>query len=1168
MSFNFTPMQEKAINTDGNILVCAAAGSGKTAVLVERVIRKLIDTVSPVSADRLLIVTFTNAAAQEMRSRIEKRLYEEISKNPDNPSLLRQKHLIGNADICTIDSFCIKLVRENFEKCGIEPDFKVNDGSQTAAIANAVMSEIIDEQLVSLSDEFKMLLELTGCEYDEKNLTDAILRLYSHSRLLPFPEIFLEQLALPYEEDFSVGNAWYDASFNYVLRYLAEASHCVEKMEDVAKFVDKNGEKYIIYAQSLAQLVNDLTVSARLRDWDSFYNAIHSVVVRSVPSGDKDDIFANQFKEYKKSVSDILKELLWIFTFDRTENESAIKRYLPSVKLLVNLVNDYSKRIFEAYKRENIFTFSDTEQMALNLLCKYEDGSIVMRDEAQLLTERYDEILVDEFQDVNNLQNMLFYILSNREEKLFVVGDVKQSIYGFRGSNPDNFVQKKNRYIAVDEAKAEDSKKIILCDNFRSRKGVCDTVNYFFNLLMTGGDGGFVYNDEEKLNASGSFPESSACQSELLVVNKADSDDDDSLFESEAKAIAEYISSVMNEGAVITEGKTLRNAKYSDFAILLEKVKDKADIIADALKSEGIPVSLSTEDFLETVEISTVMSLLQIIDNPLNDVELLCVMMSPIFNFTAEEMAEIRIGVRRGNLYSAVVAAANINTKAAHFLEKIAELRRQAAILSLDRLISHILQSTDILNQMSALTGGGQRKANLLALIKYASVYCESGRAGIYGFIKYMKSLPQKSFKIASSGGEDSVKIMTMHHSKGLQFPVCIVANLCSKKNNIDSTGRILFSEKLGIAFNYYDERCARDVKILGHKFISDETNRKNVEERLRLLYVAMTRAQDRLCLVCSCKDAQVKLSTLSDHVQINFPYINETFTRRSQTLGDLILAAALLHPDCDVLRNMAEVNFKPIKADSNLKLTLKNCANRVKLSDDCGDIVAQQLPDAQMVQLIRENIAYEYPNESLLTLRAKSSVSQISKAEEKDNFAFSERPAFMLKHGLSAAGRGTAMHNVMQFIKLKHGVDISAEIERLVDWQYITSDQAESLDISALSNFFKSDVFDRICESSDVNREMRFLTEVPVNAIDDSIEGEAANASVIIQGAVDLCFEEDGEIVVVDFKTDRVTNINQLVQSYGKQLEIYANACEKIFKKRVKEKIIYSFHLSKGISL
>lgn len=1167
MAFDLTDMQKLAVNTKGNILVSAAAGSGKTAVLVERVINMLTDKSSPTSADRLLIVTFTNAAAAEMRSRIEKRLFEEIQKNPDDISLQKQKYLLNSADICTIDSFCIKLVRENFEKCGIEPDFKISDGTGQTATYNAVMSGLISECLENPSQDFEHLLELTNCERDEKNLTELISRVYLYSQQLPFAEQFISNLSKPYETPFKSGNAWYDMAFEIAEKRVDTLKNCAQKMAEVAPYTEKNQTGHIEYAEYVFDIVDKIDSLISSKNWDGITELLNETALKRVPSASKDDISANIFKQNQKQMKEVIEKLKGLFYAPSAEIQNSLDKSCGAVKLLCDLISEYGKRLFTAFSEENAFTFYNMEQLALGLLCEYKDGEILIREEAKQLCERYDEVLVDEFQDVNDLQNMLFYVLSNREERLFVVGDVKQSIYGFRGSNPDNFLKKKNAYTPVEHAGKNDSKKIILSDNFRSRPGVCDVVNFFFGILLGGQCSDIIYDEEERLNAGGTFPENEAPTAELLVVDKFDNAGEESLLEAEAQKIAEYIISIMDEGDVITEGNTLRRARFSDFAILLDAVKNKAPVIAEVLSGYGIPVSLGGDSFLESIEISTVMSLLQVIDNPKCDVELLSIMMSPIFGFTAEEMAKIRAGSKYGCLYSAVVAYSKSgDKKATDFIQTLADFRRDATVMSIERLISKLLHVTDILNYMSALPGGKIRRANLYLLIQYASGYVSRSDGGIYGFIRYINSLPENSFKIASLGGENSVKIMSMHNSKGLQFPVCIVANLASQINNADSISRVLFSEKNGIAFNYYDEHQGHEVRMLGHIVQANAARVKTVEEKLRLLYVAMTRAIDRLCLVCSAKNLDKKLNSLSASLLDEPPYISREFLEKCRNMGDWILSCTLLHPNGEKLCRYADVKQKPISSNSDLNITVFNSFNEQEKYVQCEEKDASEC-NSDFVQKIKANAGYVYPYEPLRYLQAKASVSDLVHKADNDRFAFTQKPAFMMGEKLSGAAKGTAMHHIMQYINFSDSVNVTAEIERLLEWKFITESEAASADITAIENFFNSELYHRIMSSDDIRREMRFLSEIAANRIDPDIDINIDNANIIVQGAVDLCFVEPDGIVVLDFKTDRVDNMNDLVKSYGEQLKIYSVAAEKIFEKPVKEKIIYSFHLGESIS-
>lgn len=1167
MAFEPTKMQEKAIETRGNVLVSAAAGSGKTAVLVERVAKLLTDKENPISADKLLIVTFTNAAAAEMRSRIEKRIYAEILEHPDDERLQEQKYLLQNADICTIDSFCIRLVRENFEKCGIEPDFKVTDGKEYFDIQKQVMSGLINEYLQEPNETFDNLLELTNCEYDESGLTNLIERIYNYSQQLPFPQNFINGLLAPYESEFTKGHSWYDLAFAEADKALDSIDFFIDKMSEDANHVSSNFDAYVKCVDDVTKIIERFKDAARARDWNQFISELKSVKqLPRAPKTDAGDEGAAAFQAHKKAISETLKKIKDIFCASAETIQEDIAKHKDTVKLLVEMITKYSEKLFEEYKKENSFTFSNMEQMALELLCEYRDGEIVVREDARNLCSRYDEVLVDEFQDVNDLQDTLFNILSNNEEKLFVVGDIKQSIYGFRGSNPENFLNKKNRYVLYEEANKDDSKKIILSDNFRSRKGVCEAINFFFTELMAGQVGSIIYNKDERLNAGGKFPESQAPTAEILVVDKCEDESEDLLLETEAKRIADYIISVMNEGAVITDDKELRTARYSDFAILLNTFQNKAPIIGDALKERGIPVAIGGESFMQTIEITTVISLLKVIDNPKSDVELLQVMMSPLFAFTADEMAAIRINKRKCPLYSAVVISAEKgNKKCADFIEKLADFRRDAAVLPVDRLISKLIYSADILNWVVAMPGGKTKKDNLFALIEYAKSYTTRFDSGIYGFIKYMKSLPESSFKNEASAGENAVKIMTMHHSKGLQFPVCIVANLSSKINQSDAESRDIFSEKCGISFKYYSNELNSDVQMLGHKVMARSIRVKTIEEKLRLLYVAATRAIDRVCFVCSSKDLDKTLTTLSETLGESTPHVTRRFLEKSTKMSDWILSCALMHPNGDVLREYCDVTAPKVESEATIKITIAQSDDEIALDEQTAS--EEVIINEDFANRIKQNAEYRYPYEPLRHLQAKASVSRLVHSAEDDRYAFVEQPAFMQGDKLTGAARGTAMHHIMQFIKLEQNVDVDAEIERLIEWKFITEREAASADIEAIKQFFSSKLYNRIILSNSVHREMRFLSEIPATRVDEALDIDVIGANIIVQGAIDLCFIEDDGVVVLDFKTDRVDELKTLVDRYGEQLDIYSTAAEKIFGKPVKEKIIYSFHLGESIS-
>ncbi len=1157
---NFTDAQKSAINAKCPILVSAAAGSGKTAVLTERVIRKLTDKEICVDADKLLIVTFTNAAAFEMRSRIEKRLFEECAKNPQNKNLIKQRHLFGSADICTIDSFCINLVRENFEMCGVEPNFRVSDGSDMKAVCDGILTKIIDEQILENRDLYGELFELLGCEYDDGELKSVIEELYLYSRQIPFPDSFLDGLILPYELEFNSDHPWSISAKEIAKDYIDAMSENLEDMANCVFDLSVDAEKCDNYVKKLAVLTEELKQSFDLFVWDDFRNLLFEFVIDRITISSKNGKSGEDFKNFRKDFSENLKKLKALFSDDSTTIKKSNKRILPLVKCLVSLIKEYDRKSFEAFREENKLTFYHTEQLALNVLCsKNANGEISLNNEAKAYLSRYEEVMVDEFQDVNDLQNMLFYVLSNSNEKLFVVGDIKQSIYRFRGSNLMNFLSKKKSYIPFENAGENDPKKIILSDNFRSRKGVCDFVNFLFSKVMTEKTGEIVYGEEERLNPSADYPIKDDIETELLLIDKNEADED-SLFGYEAQAIAEYISDlVRNNYQVSEDAKTLRNVRYGDICILLDKVSNKAPIIAKKLLDSGIPTSYSNELFCETPEISLMLALLSVLDNPSRDIELLTVLMSPIFSFTPDDLAEMRADYKNDNIYAVVVNSAKRgNIKAKNFLESINKFRLDMALLPLSKLINKLIYDTGLLGFVSAMPNGKRRRNNLLSLPKMAEDF-DFGTPT--QFVDYLRELPESSFKKDDSES-DFVKIMSMHKSKGLQFPICILSDLSSKINNADSISRIVYKENMGIGFKYYDETEKIYTENLGRKVIAKKIFAENNQEKMRLLYVAMTRAKEKLVLVCAPSNIDKTLDRISSSLKDG--KINPQFVKSVNSLGDIVLAGCMLHESGETLRKICSSPVETTESDGEITVKITDCAS----IPEKIDVVESYDANSDIADKISNNISYVYPFEGLSQIESKTSVSAVAKGNEAREFYFSDRPKFMNKLGLSSAQKGTAMHTIMQFIEFSENVDVDSEIERLVEWQYITEEQGNCADREKLKDFFSGELYLRILKAEQVKREMRFLTELPAQRIDPKIDPKFKDSKIIVQGAVDLLFDEGDSLVVVDFKTDRVNSEETLINLYSEQLEIYAKACETIYKKPVKEKIIYSFHLGKIIPL
>lgn len=1158
MAFKPTKEQQYAIDTKGNVLVSAAAGSGKTAVLVERVISRLIDKVSPVSADRLLIVTFTNAAAAEMRTRIEKRLDDECRKNPEDIGLLRQKRLLGSAKICTIDSFCIDLVRDNFEKAGVSPDFKMSDGYSLRPVNEAVLSEILRGYYEKSEPSFYKLLDTVGAEYDDGDFSDFLLEIYEYSRQLTFPQKWFSALKNSYSSGgFTPENKWYSLAIKKAADTACNWKKTVACILDML-FSDEKADA--VYSESFrfaADCAEKLRSAADSGNWDTVFSAVSEIFFGSLPraNGLSGSYAAKTAKTAWKGFSKDREALLKIFYADCDEISNQLSNLSEPISVLSDILIEFDNKLFDEYTERNTYTFHNTEHLALKLLTG---------GEADELVASYDEVMVDEYQDTNDLQDMLFYILSDKGRRLFAVGDVKQSIYGFRGANPENFLRKKNDAVPFEKAGENDPKKIILGANFRCKPQVCDFINFFFFNMMTAKTGSIVYNDEEKLIPAAVYPETDTLPVQFDILSVKGTAEERLLAES--RHIAEFIKETVNCGECIRSAdNTLRAARYSDFTILLRNAKNKAPVIAKELRKNGVPAEFSVEGYAETKEISVFLSLLKIIDNPDSDVELLTVLMSPIFGFTADETATLRIEKRSGSLYSALVyAAENGSDKAKLVISALEKYRLLSVTYPTARLISSLLTKTDYLNIVSAGEDGTRRRNNLLLLISYAEQYDEDNSGGIGGFVKYVLKQSQHGMRSAAvTAGTDSVKIMSIHASKGLQFPVCIIADTAALFNDADARSKTIYNSELGIGFSYYDENEKTKKTTVGREIIVDDIRRRSAEEELRLLYVAMTRTQDKLLFTAAFNDALKSVDEIAAELSAVSGNADEIFSKQ-RSYAKWLVSALLLHPDGSALRT-DNCGIIPQKTNSRIKV------NITEPTVESGEILTEKaefLPDGKLTEELKKRIAYEYPYAPLFKIESKSSVSALANKAESDKYAFSSKPSFMCGGGITATERGTAMHKIMEFIDFHNADNIEEEIERLYEWQYISEREAKAVSREKLRDFFSNDIFERIKKSVNVQREMRFLTELPARRIDPMLDSLFDNETVIVQGAVDLLFEEEDGIVLLDFKTDRTDNAEQLRTAYGEQLSIYAAACEKIFEKRVKQKAIYSFALSSVIEI
>lgn len=1170
MAFIPTDEQNKAIFASSGTLVSAAAGSGKTAVLVERVIDKICGE-NPISADRLLVVTFTKAAAKEMRGRIERRLSEEYAKNSENHFLLKQRIKFRNAKICTIDSFCIDLIRENFDRLGISPDFAIADDAVILQLSQLALSSVINACFEENSKAFNTLLSAVSSDFDEGDLTKYIFKIYEFSQNMPFPREWLnEQIKKSQSDEFF--DFLVDKAFDYAYQLLTVNAKNLYAACDVLSGMQSVYEKY---QPVLTQCADDLTIIAnhcKEKNWDKAHSLLGSFTIGKLttPRGFADAPAVYSARMIKDEAKATVKQLSEIFSKDFAALKKDYNEMYTPVNELISLTLKYMEKFDDLRREKNVMTFSDTTHYALELLCKNVDGEIVKTEYAKEIIGRFDEVLVDEFQDTNDMQDLLFSLLSDDEKNIFIVGDIKQSIYRFRGANPQNFLNKKLKYKPYGLSQDGILQKIILSNNFRSRKPICEFVNLIFSAIMNGKLSTVQYNEEEILNPSAEYPERDGLCIDIKFI---DVDTSAQKITGEACSIAKYIKEFMEEGFVTDSASgTLRKPRFSDFTVLFRSIAKNGEVYAEILRQNNIPVLLRENNFCEATEIRILFSLLEIIENPTKDISLAAVLLSPLFAFTGEEIAKVRLSDRNSNLYTAITKAAeNGDKKANEFLNVLKKLRLVFSTGCISETVSYILQNTDLMNIMSVLPEGEIRRRNLQMLESIALQYDSNGFSKrIEQFLNFVKKFSEKGISADFSAEADAVNLMTIHSSKGLQFPICILADTTSNFSSRDATDKLLISAELGLSFKVNDDESGSQKSSITRNIISAASRQDQLDEEMRLLYVALTRAKEQLCIFVTDKEV-LKRARFYSVPALCTKILDEyrDFVTTLNSYSDMLCFALMGNSAMQRLilggeaPDTALSDFENYNISYNAFVEEGSKAQTEEANDD------QFSPDQKISGLIKENLKYAYPYQALKDIESKSSVAVIShKASEKD-FSFTERPAFMAKNGLTPAARGTATHRFMQFADFARAKeDLAGETERLYEWEFITFAEKSAIDLSSVGKFFQSNLFARMESSERLEREMRFLTELPAGELKSGLDENLAEEKIVIQGSVDCVFVEDDGIVVVDFKTDRVKDKNSLVEAYREQLEIYALACKKIFRKPVKQKIIYSFTLSEEIVL
>lgn len=1259
METKWTDEQLLAIETRGkNLLVAAAAGSGKTAVLVERIIKIITDDNNPVDIDKLLVVTFTNAAASEMRERIGDAISKKLEEMPDSKMLQRQLALLNKSNITTIHSFCLDIIKNNFHLIDLDPGFRIGDETECTLIKQDVLIELFEDKYDKEDEDFLNLIEAYCTNRDDERLKEIVLKLYNFSMSGPWPSVWLREKA----QEFNINSldelekaSWYKVlkeslylDLNNAKNGLDEAIKICEEDSDLAPYLlnlkpELNG---------IENAINSLNLNL-----EQIYKAIKDIEfayrIKTVKKGLGDELDKKKVKSLRDDVKKKINQIKGgVFSVSLDETLNGIKNMYPIIKSLTELVIEFSDRYVKKKMERVILDFNDLEHLCLKILtCNDENGEVYASSVAQKFREKFEEVLVDEYQDSNNVQETIISMVSRKDldnPNVFMVGDVKQSIYRFRQAKPELFLEKYNSYSEEDNKK---NRKIMLYKNFRSREEVIKGVNFIFKSLMSKTVGELDYTDKEALNLGASYDEinkdnvyfqdnefidldkievsgalelhildkSSDFEDEKNEINDEDDKENDneedlSAVAIEARIIAKRIKELINPSdgkCFMVFDKNLnryRKITYKDIVILLRSTKNWADTIVEELSFGGIPVYADINTgYFQTIEIRTIMSLLHIIDNPMQDIYTIASMRSPIFAFTSEELADIRILNRDNYFYLNVKDIAedvyderinkSLKDKCVYFIEKIGSWREKSLYMPIDEFLWYLYSDTSYYGYVGAMVNGIQRQANLRILFQRAKQYEQTSFKGLFNFINFINKLRKSSGDLGTAKilgeNEDVVRIMSIHKSKGLEFPVVFLSG-CGKQFNLrDINDSLLFHEELGIGADCIDIKKRIRYTTLQKYAIKKKFELETLSEEMRILYVALTRAKEKLIITGSSYNLQKDIDACYKAGVKGFNKVIPSELLKQKSYLKWIMTALIKHKDGDILRQ-GKNEFVEISDDlSSWKINFhkKSDFGTENVEDSIEkkniSILSLNYSNFEVDEEIRKRLEFRYKYRDVCSVPSNISVSDIKKAEEEifepqaENL-FSEeknrkKPKFIMEEkGLSKAEKGTAMHFVMQKLDLNKVNllnEIKEQIKNMFEKGLITKDEEESINIFKIQKFFKSNLGQRLLkaykENKQVFRELPFITEIPVKRIEkDLIDKIFNNEKLRLQGIIDCFFEEDDGIVLLDYKTDYVENgkEKEILDKYRVQIDLYTETLERVIGKKVKERYLYLFGIDKEV--
>ena len=1201
-------------------------GSGKTAVLVERIINKVLN--EKINIDEILVVTFTNAAASEMRERVLDAIYKKLDEEPENENLQKQITLLNKASICTIDSFCLEVVRNYFyELENISPNFRIADTSEIELLKQEVIDDIFEEKYEKEDEDFTKLINIYTSYRDDTPLKDLVLKIYSYIQSNPFPEKWLNDkieifnLEDKLEEDFS-NTIWGKELLKEVREIVVDSITALNRIEKHLS-VEPELEKFW---QTIRSDIEQLeTLKEHTNSWDNAYTIANNLEFVIWPRKSSNLEIKEKAKEardeVKEKIKNISKKIL--ICNSKEANQDIYDMYIV-LKKLEDLILEFQTEFSKRKRDKNIVDFHDIEHFALKILLKTdEEGHIEKSEIAKKYQNKFKEVAIDEYQDSNLVQEYILTAVSNNKN-IFMVGDVKQSIYKFRQAMPELFLSKYDTYKKKEDKGENDDLKIQLFKNFRSKKNVLDFTNIIFQDIMSNQLGDILYDKEEYLNLGANYPEINQNQKteihiiqtkdkeceennngEQIIQDESDGEIEEHIedIELEARFVANKIKELIANKFQVYDRKKeeYRDIEYKDIVILLRATSKSAPIFEQELLNLSLPVfSDSSQEYLDSIEIQTIMSLLKIIDNPIQDIPLVTVLRSPIGKFTDDELIQIRLSDKKDDFYTCMQKAKisvdrKLSDKIEQFLNNLDNWRKEQEYLALDELIWKIYSDTGYYNYVSLMPNGMLRQANLRMLFERAKQYETASFKGLYNFIHFIEKVHLSSGDLGAAKiigeNENVVRIMSIHKSKGLEFPVVFLSSTGKQFNLMDLNESILLHQEMGIGVKYIDYEKQIQYDTLSKAAIRNKILTETLSEEMRILYVALTRAKEKLFITGIQKDydkikekmmGQIEQYPLNDENKINpillkkykkyLDWIMLVYMYEKEDITDI--AELHIHNKLELLKSLEKSKDEDIDVIGLLdNHNLNNLSAKFKNIEDIQNVIENKYKyEASIAIPTKTSVTElkELANENNRTIRNVESF--LNEEDSKSSYDKFEIPKFMKsdeQEKLTGARKGTLLHLCMQKLEIGKESELSnikELVNNLKDREIITQLEAENINLNAILKFTKSDIWEELKNAKEVHREEPFYMTIPAR----EIYKKDVEEKILVQGIIDLYYiDRNDNLVLLDYKTDYLENgAEELIQKYDNQLQLYKKALEDALNRKVDKIYIYSTYLGKAIKI